>query len=236
MTTAAEVMSELAKKGSAQTCKTYARHGAPAEMFGVKIGDLKAIAKQMKGQQALAYELYATGNSDAMYLAGLVADGRQMTKKQLDAWVKAAGWYLLSEYTVPWVAAESPHGRDMAIKWIDAKKPSIAACGWATYASWISVRPDDELDLPEIQGLLERIAVEIHQAPNRVRYTMNGFVIAVGAYVKPLLKQAKSTAKKIGQVNVDMGDTACQVPLAAAYIQKIERMGRIGKKRKTTKC
>ena len=47
----------------------YARHGAPSNMFGVKIGDLKPIPKKIKGQQALACELYATGNSDAMIAA-----------------------------------------------------------------------------------------------------------------------------------------------------------------------
>ncbi len=63
-----------------------------------------------------------------------------------------------------------------------------------------------------------------------------GFVIAVGTYVKPLLKKAKAVAKTIGTVSADMGDTACKVPLASAYIEKVETAGRIGKKRKTIKC
>ena len=37
-------------------------------------------------------------------------------------------------------------------------------------------------------------------------------------------------------VSVDMGETACKVPLATEYIEKIERLGRVGKKRKTIKC
>ena len=64
---------------------------------------------------------------------------------------------------------------------------------------------------------------------------MNAFVIAVGAHVKPLLQHAKQAAKAIGTVSVDMGDTACKVPLASAYIEKIETAGRVGKKRKTIK-
>ena len=83
---------------------------------------------------------------------------------------------------------------------------------------------------------MDQIVEQIDKAPNRVRYSMNGFVISVGSYVKPLLKQAKATAKKIGVVTCDMGDTACKVPLATTYIEKIETMGRIGKKRKTIKC
>ena len=74
MKTVSEVMEALKKKGSEQTRKTYRRHGAPEDMFGVKIGDLKVIAKKIKGQQALACELYDTDNIDAMYLAGIVAD------------------------------------------------------------------------------------------------------------------------------------------------------------------
>lgn len=230
------VMAELASKGTAQTRKTYARHGIPEPMFGVSIADLKVIAKGIRGDQTLACALYDTGNHDAMYLAGIVADGSQMTKRQLQSWAKAARSGMIAEYTVPGVAAESPHAPELALAWIDAKSELVACCGWSTYAGLVATRPDDELDLEEIASLVERVAAEIHEAPNRVRYVMNGFVIAVGAYVKPLLKHAKRAAKQIGAVEVDMGDTACKVPLATDYIAKIEKMGRVGKKRTSAKC
>jgi hypothetical protein len=41
---------------------------------------------------------------------------------------------------------------------------------------------------------------------------------------------------KIGDVSVDVGETACQVPVAAGSIAKMEKMGRVGKKRKTMRC
>ena len=236
MNTVSQVMTELKQNGSEQTRKTMIRHGVPEHTFGVKIGDLRKIAKKIKGNQELACELYETGHYDAMYLAGIVADGSQMTKKQLECWAKAASCCMLSEYAVPGVAAESPHARDLALKWIRSRKELVATCGWNTYAGILATTPDDELDLDEVQQLLDRVVNEIDTAPNKVRYTMNGFVISVGAYVKPLLKQAKRVARKIGVVSVDMGDTACKVPLATEYIQKIEAAGRVGKKRKTLKC
>lgn len=231
-----QVMTELKKKGSAQTVKIFSRHGAPENMFGVKVADLKPIAKKIKGDQELACELYSTGNADAMYLAGLVADGSKMTKKELDSWARNAPWHMISEYTVPWVTGDSKHARDLALKWIKSKKEHIASAGWATYASLLSIRDDDELDRKEIKGLLKQIEKEIDDAPGRVRYTMNGFVIAVGSYVEGLLKEAKATAKKIGKVEVDMGETSCKVPLATEYIVKVEKMGRVGKKRKSARC
>ncbi len=236
MNTVKQVMAELKSKGDKKTLATVQRLGAPSDMFGVKASDLKVIARKIKGNQELACKLYETGNGDAMYLAGLVADGSQMSKGQLQSWVKAADWMWLSEYTVAWVAAESSHARDLALKWMDAKKESIASSGWNAYAGIVARRPDEDLDLGEIKELLDRVVNEIDQAPNRVRYTMNGFVIAVGSYVKPLLKHAKAAAKKLGTVSVDMGETACKVPNAKDYIKKVETAGKVGKKRKTTKC
>ena len=130
--------------------------------------------------------------------------------------------------------------RDSAIpianKWIAAKKEHVAAAGWNTYINVISTRDDSELNFKEIKSHLKMIEGSISNARNRVRYTMNGFVIAVGAYVEPLLGQAKATAKKIGKVDVEMGETSCKVPLATDYIAKIEAMGKVGKKKKSTKC
>lgn len=238
MPTLASIMGELKKKGSEKTRKTYARHGMAADkMFGVSVADLKVIAKTIKGQQALACELYETGNMDAMYLAGIIADGSQLSKQQLNAWAEgAANLRMISEYTVPWVTVENPHARELAKQWIKSRQEHVASSGWCTYSGLLATTPDAALDLAEIENLLGVVVKGVKSAQNRVRYTMNGFVIAVGAYVKPLLKQAKATAKQIGPVSVDVGDTACTVPLATAYIEKIEAAGRGGQKRKTIRC
>ena len=238
MATVKSIIDQLKSKGSEKTRKTYARHGIPEDrMFGVSVADLKIIAKGIKGDQQIALDLFETGNMDAMYLAGMVASGRQMTKTQLHNWAKRArGLGMVYEYSVPWVAVESPYARELAMKWINSKDEHIASCGWSTYAGVVATTPDDQLDLQEISGLLETIVREIKSAQNRVRYNMNSFVIAVGVYVRSLSKEAKSAAKQIGEVYVDMGDTACQVPLATAYIQKCETAGNVGKKRKTIRC
>ena len=236
MPTVTSVMAELKNRGTEKTRKIYARHGmATDNMFGVSVADLKVIAKTIKRQQALASELYKTGNMDAMYLAGMVADGSQMTTKQLHEWAEgAANLQMIAEYTVPWVTVENPHGQDLAMQWI--KKEHVAPSGWSTYSGLVATKPDDALDLAEIESLLGAVVKGIKSAKNRVRYTMNGFVIAVGSYVKPLVREAKATARQIGVVSVDLGDTACNVPLATAYIKKIEAAGRVGQKRKTIRC
>jgi 3-methyladenine DNA glycosylase AlkD len=232
------VMYGLKAKGSDKTRAILVRHGGSADhILGVSVADLKVMAKGLKGQQELALGLYATGFMEAMYLAGMVASGKLMSEKQLQAWADGSrGISMISEHTVPWVAVESPAARALALKWMGSKTEHVAASGWCTYAGLLATTPDEELDLVEIQGLLERVVKEIDAAPNRTRYTMNGFVISAGTYVKPLLKQAKETAKKLGAVSVNMGETSCKVPLATEYIAKIEGMDRVGHKRKTIRC
>lgn len=231
-----EVMMELRCLGSEQTVRIYRNHGAHGDMFGVKVADLKQILKKIKGDQELAMQLWDTNNSDAMYLASLLADGSQMTKRQLDAWAKSAWWYMLSEYAVPFVASEHKDVFGIGRKWMKSKKANVASSGWCTYAAGVSTQPDGDLDVDEIKALLKQVELEIDGAPNYVRGCMNRFVISVGGYVKPALRNAKATAKRIGKVEVDMGNTSCKVPVATEAIAKIESMGRVGKKRKTAKC
>ena len=238
MPTLASILAELKSKGSEKTRATYVRHGMEAERcFGVSVADLKLIAKTIKGQQALAMELYQTGKMEAMYLAGMVASGAKMTDAQLEAWAEGThGMQMIAEYTVPWVTVEHPRGRELALQWMASKKEHVAAAGWCTYSGLVTTMPDEKLELAQIEGLLGDLVQCIHKAQNRERHTMNNFVIAVGSYVAPLSKQAKAAARQIGVVTVDMGDTACQVPLATAYIEKAETAGKAGKKRKTIRC
>lgn len=234
--TAKQIVEELKPLGRESYKKVLLNHGVREPFFGVKIADLKKIQKRVKKNHQLALELYDTGIYDAMYLAGLIADDSKMTKKDLQRWVEKAHCAMLSEYTVPWVAAESQHGRELALEWIESTKEGVAAAGWATLGGLVAIKDDADLDLAELKQLLARVQKTIHEQPNRVRYVMNGFVIAVGTYVKALTELALQTATKIGQVSVNMGGTACKLPAAPEYIQKVQRRGAIGKKRKTVKC
>ena len=234
--TSEQIVQELKSLGQDSYKKVLLNHGIQGPCYGVKIEEMKKIQKRIKKDYQLALDLYNTGIYDAMYLAGLIADDSKMTSKDLQRWVEKANNATVCGYTVPWVAAESNHGRELALKWIESKKEGIAAAGWATLSSLVAIKDDSELDLAELKQLLQRVQKTIHDQPNRVRYVMNGFVIAVGSYVKALTALALQTAAKIGSVSVDMGVTACKVPDAAAYIKKVQQRGAIGKKQKTAKC
>ncbi|MBN1349965.1 DNA alkylation repair protein [candidate division KSB1 bacterium] len=230
--TAKDILEKLGLLGSETTKKIWMKHGAREPFFGVKIENLKKIQKAVKKNYELSLQLFATGNSDAMYLAALIAEPEKMTRENLNRWVENAYWYMLSEYAVAGVAAKSRLGYELAREWIESGAEQITSAGWATLSRIVATKPDAALDLNELENDLDRIKSQIHHSPNRVRYTMNGFVIAIGTYVTALTGKALNVARQIGKVNVDLGDTACKVPDAAVYIEKVKRMGRTDQKKK----
>jgi len=232
-----EILAEMKPLGQENYKQMLFRnYGVKEPCFGVAIGELKKFQKRIKKDYRLALDLYDSGNYDAMYLAGLIADDARMTKNDLQRWVEKAYAGSLPGATVPWVAAGSPHGLDLALKWIESAKPLVASAGWGTLSSLVSIKDDSQLDLPGLKRLLQRVQKEIHQAPDVVRYQMNNFVIAVGCYVESLTEFALQIGEKIGPVSADLGNNNCQVFSAPDYIRKVQKRGTIGKKRKSAKC
>jgi len=231
-----EIMTFLESKGSEQTRKIYAKHGAPEGFYGVKVSDLKTIVKKVKTNHELALELFDTGNSDAMYLAGLIADSNEFTEETFLKWAQNSEWYMIAEYAMAWNLAESPLCMDICMKWIDSNVALLQETAWAALGCRLSFVSNESIDFNVQKTLLTRVEQQIHSSLNRTKYCMNGFVIALGTSIPELTKTCKEVGDRIGKVEVLMGDTSCKVPLIRPYIEKIEARGSVGKKKKTLKC
>ena len=158
----------------------------------------------------------------------------KMTLKDLNHWVVNSRCESIACITVAWITSESAFGVQLAREWIQSDIETIAAAGWSTYASILTTLPNDVIDIHEVSQYLDHIAVVIHGEREEVKYQMNLFVIAAGGYVPDLSKKAKEIGDKIGKVTVDMGNTACTVPMIRTYIEKMESHG--VKKKKQARC
>ena len=234
--TASEILALLPTLGSESIKKVLLKHDIKEPLYGVKVEELKKIAKKVKHGYEISLQLYDSGIYDAMYLAGLIAEPAKMTEAQLQHWAEKANCPALREYTVAWVAAEGPHAMKMAKKWVASSDADIASTGWATMISILSITEDAALDIDLLTKLLQQVEQSIHQCPNRVKATMNGYVIALGSFVAPMSSIARQAAVRIGKVAVDVGDTACKIPFAPEYIDKVAAKNAIGKKKKSARC
>jgi 3-methyladenine DNA glycosylase AlkD len=213
----AEAMKTLEKAGTAQARKTYARHGAREPLFGVSFATLGSLVKRIGVDHDLALGLWATGNFDARNLALKVVDPARMTPADLDRWASDMTVRMCAGY-VSMVAAEGPNGRTTATRWLASKDERLRAAGWGLVAQ-LAARDEATPDAWFAERLAQ-VQASIQAAPNDERYAMNGAVIAIGGRSPALRKAALATARRVGPVEVDHGDTECRTPDAAAYIEK----------------
>ena len=216
--TLSDTMRELERAGSAQTCKTYARHGATGPMFGVSFATLKALTKRINVDHELALALWDTGNFDARNLAVKIVDPLRMTPADLDRWVRESSTARICGGYVAMLAAEGPHAAAKSAQWLNSQDEKERIAGW-TLLGQLAQRDATSPDAV-FEKRLAGIERTIHAAPNLEREVMNRTVIAIGCRNAALRKAALAAAKRIGQVEVDHGTTACKTPDAVEYIEK----------------
>jgi 3-methyladenine DNA glycosylase AlkD len=215
--TLAETMRTLEKAGTEQARKTYARHGVTGPMFGVSFATLKDLTKKIGVDHELALALWDTGNFDARNLAVKIVDPAKMTPADLDRWAGEALPRMCGGYAAM-VASETPYGTARLEAWLASKDEVLRGAGW-TLLGQLAQR-DEALPDAIFEKRLDQITRTIHTAPNNERYGMNNAVIAIGLRSAALRKAALAAARKIGKVEVDHGDTACETPDAREHIEK----------------
>lgn len=230
------VMQELEALGKERSKKMYMSNGAHEPLFGVATGAMKPIVKKIKINQPLAEELYATGNYDAMYFAGIIADPKAMTESDYDRWIDAAYFYMLSDFVVAVTLSESDIAQEVADKWIASDEELRKSAGWSCYCWLLGNRKDVEFSERKISNMLDTVKNTIHDSPERAKSAMNNFVYTVGTSYLPLHEKAVDTAKAIGIVEVKRDEKKSSFLNAYENIQKEVEKGRIGFKRKHVRC
>lgn len=229
------VMQELEALGKERTKKMYISNGAHEPLFGVATGAMKPIAKKIKINQRLAEELYATGNYDAMYFAGIIADPKAMTESDFERWIDGAYFYMLSDYVVAVTLAETDIAQEVSDKWIASGEELRMSAGWSCYCWLLGNRLDNEFSESKISNMLDIVKNTIHDSPERTKSAMNNFLYTVGISYLPLHEKAVETAKEVGTVEVKR-DKKNSFLNAYESIQKEIDRGKLGFKRKYVRC
>ncbi len=211
------VMEQLEAAGTAQNRKVYARHGAAEPMFGVSYAELGRIAKPIKTDHALAWQLWDTGNHDARVLALRVADPASLDEPLARRWLGDVDNYILAE-GLGGLCAQTPHARTLSDSWRDDPDEWPASVGW--FIVMCSAEDPEVWSVEELKGLLDQIEAEIAVRPNRVRHEMNGAMIVMALRDPFLRRSVLAAAERIGPVKVDHGQTGCKTPEVAPYVKR----------------
>ena len=213
-----DVLAELERAGTAQNRKVYKRHGIKEPLYGVSYANLNKLKKKIKVNHELAQELWATGNHDARVLATKIANAKQMTEEEIEAWASELDNYVLTDGFSD-VVGKSPLIMKKMEEWTACDEEWRGRSGWRLLAN-LAMRKKNPLPDEYFEPYLAIIEQDIHSRKNRVRDAMNSALIAIGIRNDELEQKTLAIAKRIGKVEVDHGQTNCKTPDATAYIKK----------------
>lgn len=196
-----------------------AKNGVGENQFGVKMGDLRAIAKEIKTDPALAETLWASGNFEAMMIATLIMKPKQLTVDDLDRLVASAPSTQVADWLVTNVIKQNPHREARREAWMNSEHPMTARLGWSLTAERI-VKTPEGLNL---SGLLTRIEAEMGDAPSAVQWTMNYCLAEIGINFPALRERALAIGEKIGAFRDYPTSKGCTSPFAPLWIHEMVR-------------
>ena len=116
-----EALAKLEALGDEKRRAWNAKQGlGKMKQFGVETGKIRALAKKIKTDHALALELWKTGNIDAQLLAILLMKPKSLSAAELDKMVRAARFAWVADWLNAYIVKEQPPaGKEtLRIKWM----------------------------------------------------------------------------------------------------------------------
>ena len=223
-----EALAKLESLGDEKRRAFNVKNGAgKAKQFGVAMGDLRALAKKIKTDHALALELWKTGNIDAQLLAILLMKPKSLSVVELDKMVRAAKFAWVADWLNAYIVKEQPPAdkETLRIKWMEDEDGWAARAGWNLTASRINKGGKDVegLDLP---GLLDRIESEMADAPPETQWTMNAALASIGIHHAKHRKRAIAIGERLGIYRDYPVSKGCTSPFAPIWIDAmVSRQG-----------
>lgn len=219
--TVKEALTQLESLGDEARRKHNAKAGAPANQFGVKLGDIRTVAKKIKTDHALALRLWDTGNVDAQLLATLILKPKSLSASELDAMTRSTTCSQVADWLNAYVVADHPEKNDLREKWMKDKDRWAARAGWNLTAGAIN-KSAGEFDAA---ALLDRIEKELPKAAPEVQWTMNNTLGAIGIKHADLRKRAVAIGEKIGLYKDWPVSKGCTPPYVPTWVAAMTAKG-----------
>lgn len=215
-------LSKLEALGNEKVRERNVKRGAgDTPQFGVMLGDVRKVAKEIGKDHALALQLWDTGNIDARQLAILLLDPKRLPADELDAMVREPGFVQVFDWLDSYVLRKHPDKELLRQRWMDDPHPWAARAGWSLTAERINKQPEG-LDLA---GLLDRIESEMGAAPPETQWTMNNSLAGIGIHHAPLRERAITIGEELGVFRDYPTPRGCTSPFAPIWITEIVGRG-----------
>lgn len=217
--TVTDILKKLEALGNETVRAINTKQGARADQFGVKMGDIRILAKSIKTNHELAKDLWETGNIEARFLAILIINPKKLTADEVDSMVRSEPFPHLADWLSSYVIKEHPDREQLRLQWMQSDHPMAARAGWSLTAGRIARSPEG-LDLT---ALLDRIEAEMPTAAPETQWTMNTALANIGINHPALRERALAIGERLGIYRDYPTPKGCTSPFAPLWINEMVR-------------
>jgi len=198
------------------------KKGVGKNQYGVKLGDIRKIAKKIKTNHMLALELWKTENFDAQMLAILIIRPNELTSDELDAMVRSVKYERVADWINSYVVKLHPDNETLRQKWMMDENPMAARAGWNLTSQRVIKNPE----MVDIPALLDRIENEMSTAAPEAQWTMNFSLVEIGINHPEHRQRAIEIGEKLGVYSDYPEKKGCTSPFAPIWIKEmVSRQG-----------
>ena len=217
--TVTEALAKLEALGNETVRSLNIRNGAGEQQYGVKLGDIRTLAKASKPDHGLAMALWETANLDARLLAVLWMKPKALSAAELDRLVRSNAVIQVSDWLNSYVVKLHPEKETLRRQWMQSDHPMAARAGWSLTAERIAKNADG-LDLP---ALLDRIERELSGAAQEPQWTMNVALANIGIHHPAHRARAIAIGDALGVYRDYPTSPGCTSPFAPTWINELVR-------------
>jgi 3-methyladenine DNA glycosylase AlkD len=221
-----DVIARLRKRGTAKVRDGMARYAIPSERaFGVPVGELRQLAKDLGKSHRLAAELWQSGHYEARLLATMVDEIADVTPKQMDSWCKDFDSWAVCDTACFGFFDRSPHAFGKVTMWAKRRAEFEKRAAFALLASL--ALHDKTADSAAFLALLPLIEPAAQDPRNFVKKAVSWALRSVGrrnaelnrasiAIAERLARSAESSPRWVGKDALrELSSPAVQTRLAA---------------------
>jgi 3-methyladenine DNA glycosylase AlkD len=212
-----EVLRVLESKGQPRVRALNVRNGAPENQFGVQLGEIRALAREIRTNHPLGLQLWQSGNADAMLLATLILKPRLLSAEEVEAMAVSVTFTQLADWLMTHVIRQHPAIEALRVRWMEADHPMLSRAGWSLTALRVARDPEG-LDPA---ALLARIEREMPAAPAPAQWTMNGCLAEIGIRFPEHRERAIGIGERLGLYRDYPVSKGCTSPFAPIWIREM---------------
>lgn len=191
-----EIIRRLEGAAAPEAVKWMASYGiTPERAYGVKIPELRTIAKECGRNRSLAKRLWANDTRETRILASMIDEPAKVTEKQMDNWALCFDYWEIVDQCCMNLFEKTPFAAAKAVEWSGRPEEYVKRAGFVLMARLAvsDKRAPDSL----FEGFLPLIEMESDDDRNMVKKGVNWALRQTGKRNLRLHGKALAASRRI---------------------------------------